>query len=364
MLINGKKYNKNCNHIFVHFSVQVISLVMVLFFMETPGYGFTRKLVADYPDGQAGNISHYVVLKKKNAGNWVRFEKPFAEACTGGTCTMELDLDPESDYAFKAFFKNAAGDGNAAQIFYKTGKLAPAEDNPPVITATSTLISDTLVLIQGKVQDSSHVDVRVLGNKTIQNFGYPDFNFTLDVAGASSILLEAKDIHGNMSVATLHTTSLSIENPLQSTPLPLQPVTPATQANQTPYVFEENSASELFFYYVRYIYAKEAFMMNQTGVYNTLEIVVAAIRAACAFADTYRYFQALYALNPFDETAYLEDKLADLILEDPVTWGNSSVEDLRAYLLSFGMTPFIHYMIFGVMEGNPGPYFLPAQGRP
>ncbi len=350
MPINRKKYNKNCKNIFVHFPVQVIPLVLLLFFMGTPGYGFTRKLVADYPDGQAGNISHYVVLTKKNTGNWVRYEKPFAEACAGGTCIMELDLDPESDYAFKAFFKNAAGDGNAAQIFYKTGKLAPAEGNPPVITATSTLISDTLVLIQGRVQDSSHVDVRVLGNKTIQNFGYSDFNFTLDIAGASSILLEAEDIHGNITVATIHPTSSSVENSLQSTPLPVEPVTPPGNPGQS------NS-------YVRYIYEKEALMPNQTGVYNTLEIVVAAIRAACAFADTYRYFQALYAWNAFDEIAYLEDKLADLVLEDPATWYHSSVQDLREYLLSFGMTPFTHYMIYGEMEGNFGPYFLPAQGQ-
>lgn len=361
MSINGKKYNKNCKNIFFNFPVRLIALVLLLSFMGTPGYGFTRKLVADYSEQQAGNISHYVVLQKKNAGEWVRFEKLFTEACKDGSCTMELDLEPESEYAFRAFFKNAAGDGNAAQIFYRTGRVSPAENLSPGINAVYTMISDTSVLIQGTVQDASHVDLRISGNKAIQNFGYPVFNFTLDIDELSSILLEAEDIHGNKTVSNIDIKSLSRgdSDPIQSDPEPqTHPISPATPGKDTVSGIEENPALYYFFDYIQRVYAKDGLNVSQGGVYNTLEIFVAAVRAACDLVNAYRYYTALYSLNGFDESAYLADKLADLAVQDPATWGGSSPEDLRAFLWSLGMTPFAHYIIYGEIEGNVGPYVL------
>ena len=183
--------------------VQGLVILLLLFLTHTSALGFTRKIVADYLDRDMKNISHYVVLMQETHGESVRFEAPFTEACIDGTCTMELELYPETKYQFKVFFMNSAGEGKAKHFFYRTGKVEPVENNLPVINAIYYIISSSKAWILGTVNDESHVDVRINGTQAIRNLG-SFFYFLIDIDGPTSVLLEAKDIHGNIAVTNVN----------------------------------------------------------------------------------------------------------------------------------------------------------------
>ena len=68
--------------------VRVIIIILPQSMLHSSVHGFTRKLLADYSSRDADNISHYVVLIQRNDDEWLRFEKPFPEACIDGTCAM------------------------------------------------------------------------------------------------------------------------------------------------------------------------------------------------------------------------------------------------------------------------------------
>ncbi len=112
----------------------------------------------------------------------------------------------------------------------------------------------------------------------------------------------------------------------------------------------------------QYLYGKGV-QMYQAGGYGSIPKAIAAFKAAWPY-DPYRHYllygaaEGLNPLNNFDENAYLTDKLADLAMADPSGWGSSNIAYLRTALASAGMTPLSHYLAFGELEGNCGPYPL------
>jgi len=183
-------------------SIKIVILLFTfslsIFIQNISAHAFTRKLVVNYSDRDANNISHVVVTQQKNYIEWLGIEKPFSEVCAAGECIVEIDLDPESEYEFMVYFKNSVGNGRTVSCSFKTGKIEPVENNPPIINVTHSKISDSKVFFQGTVHDESHVELRIQGNKSILNSGYTDFNFEIDIQGSTNLILEAKDIHGNI----------------------------------------------------------------------------------------------------------------------------------------------------------------------
>jgi hypothetical protein len=180
----------------------ICTLSLALILWCGSALGLTKQITADYSNQNSNHISHYVVVQKnRTTHHQIRLEAPFFRACANGTCTMPLDLAPDTEYEFTVFFKNAAGDGSSRQITYKTGKEWLFEKNPPIINARHTMISPTRALVTGSVYDASHVDVRIPGSSESQNLGYAHFSFEVDIIPPQQTLfLEAEDVHGNIIV--------------------------------------------------------------------------------------------------------------------------------------------------------------------
>jgi hypothetical protein len=110
----------------------------------------------------------------------------------------------------------------------------------------------------------------------------------------------------------------------------------------------------------QYLYAKGV-RMYQTGNYGTVSEAIAAFKAAWP-GDPYLhylFYGAAEGLSPkggFNEDAYLSDKLSDLAAADPSGWGGRNIAYLRSVLASVGMSPITHYLTYGRLEGNDGPY--------
>lgn len=359
---------------------KIIIVSIAIFFSISLSYncasGFTRKLVADYQDQDADNISYYVVLYQKNLEDWVRVEMPFEDVCADGTCTMEIELDPESEYVFQAFFSNDAGDGEAAWLSYETGRVEPVESNSPELSVEYIVLSKTQALITGAVTDESHVDVRMSGIEAIQNLGYSDFSFEVDIYGSTPIVLEAIDIHGNSVVMNVNIIPLSgfdKDYYLEAKLAALQAVDPdwigedvehlesvllslglSAESHYSQYGYLEGIEPNAYFNHSEYMLAK-ADSLYASGGYTSAQDALAAFIAAWPW-DAYQHYilyGAAEGINPsnrFDETAYLSDKLAAL-RDEGNEWGYASVDELRAYLASLGLTVISHYLDYGINEG-------------
>ncbi len=90
------------------------------------------------------------------------------------------------------------------------------------------------------------------------------------------------------------------------------------------------------------------------GVYPTMEDAEASVRSNWSgdFYIHYLRWGAASGLNPcddFDESQYLSDKLAALQADG--TWIGGTVDELRDYFTSTGITVLEHYLLNGAAEG-------------
>jgi hypothetical protein len=116
----------------------------------------------------------------------------------------------------------------------------------------------------------------------------------------------------------------------------------------------------------QYVYGKAA-QMFQAGGYGSISDAITAFKTAWPY-DAYQHYllygvaEGVKPLGNFDEDAYLTDKLADLAAADPSGWAGRDIAYLRTALASAGMTPLRHYLAYGELEGNRGPYPIASGG--
>jgi hypothetical protein len=122
------------------------------------------------------------------------------------------------------------------------------------------------------------------------------------------------------------------------------------------YGYSEGLSPNAYFNEEEYKLAKATALFN-AGVYRTVDGAQAAFNAAWS-DDTYLHYiqygaaEGLNPSNSFDETKYLADKLS--ALQSNGVWVGKTVDDLRTYFASIGMSALEHYFTYGRSEGLVG----------
>lgn len=123
----------------------------------------------------------------------------------------------------------------------------------------------------------------------------------------------------------------------------------------TQYGYQEGLAPNAYFNADQYKLAKATALFN-SGHYMTVEAAQAAFEAAWTGNPYQHYLQygSAEGVNPsnaFDESSYLDSKLASLQAADPTGWGSKTAADVRAAFTAAGLSALGHYQAYGATEG-------------
>lgn len=121
--------------------------------------------------------------------------------------------------------------------------------------------------------------------------------------------------------------------------------------------YKEGLSPNAFFNHDEYRFAKARDLVSR-GISPSMESALNSFDAAWQ-KDSYLHyleFGAAEGINPsnrFDESQYLTDKLSALQTDGSThaQWADKTIDDLRGFLTSAGMTIVDHYLNFGAKEG-------------